>query len=55
MDETSHEVKNDEVPAGRPIVGIIIIVLVVLLGGFYFWKTKVETNVQQNAPAAPRE
>jgi len=55
MDETSHEAKNDEAPAGRPVIGVIIIVLVVLLGGFYFWKTKVETSIQQSTPTIPRE
>lgn len=46
MDETDPKIKRDEKSAG-PVVGIIVIVILVLLGGFYFWKTRTEGNAKK--------
>lgn len=48
MDETNQKIDTGTTPGGQPLVGIVIIILVVLLGGLYFWKTKIERSTRMN-------
>lgn len=54
MSEEIVEKENKEIAYLKPILGVLILLLVIILGGLYLWSTVLERGLTQKPEIVPR-